>query len=93
MLNAVIAEGIRIDHRDMTMISAYARGEVSGQDLLAHVCQFTTLTSYQEWLKLSFDRHGGSLKASVSVEQIVAELEAFIRRKHLKNYQIAKNRS
>lgn len=93
MLNAVIAEGIGIEHYDMTMINAYARGEVAGRDLLAHVCQFTTLTSYQEWLTTSFDKQGSGLNTTVSVEQIVAEVEAYIRRKHLKNHQIAMNRS
>lgn len=93
MLNTVVAEGIRIEHYDMTMINAYARGEVSGRDLLAHVCQFTTLTLYQEWLTMSFDKHGSGLNTSVSVEQIVAEVEAYIRRKPLKNHQIAMNRS
>ncbi|MGF6183763.1 hypothetical protein ABIB42_004821 [Massilia sp. UYP32] len=93
MLNGVTAEGIRIDHCDMTMINAYARGEVSGRDLLAHVCQFTTLTSYQEWLKTGFDRHGSSRKTSVSVEQNVAEVAAYIRRKYLKNDPTAKSGS
>jgi len=85
MLNTFIAEGIRIDRHDLTMIDAYVRGEVSGRDLLAHVCQFTTLTSYQEWLTMRVDRHASGLNTSVSVEQIVAEVEAGIRRKHLKN--------
>jgi hypothetical protein len=81
MLHVLSLEGITVDDGDISMLCSYMKGTVSGRDLLAHVYQFATLSSYQDWLNTTSRIHGGN--SSPTVEQIVAEVERFIRRKHL----------
>jgi hypothetical protein len=81
MLHVLSLEGITVDDGDISMLCSYMKGTVSGRDLLAHVYQFATLSSYQDWLSTTSRMHGGN--SSPTVEQIVAEVERFIRRKHL----------
>ena len=85
MLNAISREGVAIDHDDIVILDGYVRGVISGRDLLAHACQFEDLSSYQEWLKGRCAAISGRLHSDVSVEQIVDEVEAFIRRKYLQH--------
>lgn len=82
MLAELDSQGIAIEQFDMIMLDAYVKQEVSGQDLLAHICQFSTLSSYQDWLVASFNRQAGDLKTPASVEQIVAQVDAYIRSKN-----------
>jgi hypothetical protein len=85
MINALRNEGVVVGDTDIIMLNAFVKGEVSGQDLLAHACQFCTLSSYQEWLKKSFESHVDKLKPRPSVEQIVTEVKNYIRYKHEEN--------
>jgi hypothetical protein len=83
MLHALTLEGITVDDSDISILFGYLKGNVSGHDLLAHACQFTTLSAYQDWLCMTLKTSGRKSTSSPSVEQIVGEVEAFIRRKHL----------
>jgi hypothetical protein len=83
MLHALTSEGVTVDDSDMSILCAYLKGNVSGRDLLAHACQFSTLSSYQHWLYITSKTYGRNSNPSPSVEQIVGEVESFIRRKHL----------
>lgn len=82
MLAKLDSQGIAIEQLDMIMLDAYVKRKVSGKDLLAHVCHFGTLSSYQDWLVASFNRQVGDLNKPASVEQIVAQVDAYIRNKN-----------
>ena len=88
MLHVLSLEGITINDSDMSMLCSYMKGTVSGHDLLAHTCQFATLSSYQDWLNMTSRTDDGNLGSLATVEQIVAEVERFIRRKHLEFSQL-----
>lgn len=83
MIQTLASEGVTIDDSDRLMLCGYLKGNVSAQDLLAHACQFSTLSAYQEWLCMTSKRYCRNSSSSPSVEQVVREFEAFIRRKHL----------
>ncbi len=92
MLEVLSLEGITVDDGDISMLCSYVKGTVSGHDLLAHAYQFATLSSYQDWLRTTSRVHGGDSDSSPTAEQIVAEVERFIRRKHLEFSQDSKSR-
>ena len=83
MLDVLIFEGVAVDDGDVSMLCSYIRGSISGQDLLAHVHQFATLSSYQDWLSTTSTMHSDNSNSVPSVEQVIAEFEQFIRRKYL----------
>lgn len=75
------AEGVAISVTDEAMLSAYVRGVVSGEDLLAHTAQFCDLSSYQKWLYSRFEGYYPSRSSAISVEQVVAEVALNLRHK------------
>ena len=83
MLHVLSSEGIAVDDSDISMLCSYVKGAISAHDLLDHAHQFATLSSYQNWLSTTSKMHGGNSNSSPAVEQIIAEVEGFIRRKHL----------
>jgi len=92
MLHVLSLEGIAVDDGDISMLCGYMKGTISGHDLLTHAYQFATLPSYQDWLSTSSRTHDGNSNSSPTVEQIVAEVERFIRRKHLEFPNNSKSR-
>lgn len=83
LLNGLEGIGIFVDEFDETMISAYVRGDVSERDLLAHVCQFQDLTSYQLWLQQELLPDSQRRRSPTSVEQLVHEISVHLRRKYV----------
>jgi len=82
MMHRLEAEGISICQSDSGMLGAYLRNEISGKDLLAHVCQFKDLSSYQQWLQQCFGPTATSIHSSVSIELLMREVEYGFRRKY-----------
>ena len=83
MLDVLSSEGIAVDDGDVSMLCGYIRGSISRQDLLAHVHQFATLSSYQDWLSTTAKMPGDDPNSASSVEQVMAEFERFLRRKYV----------
>lgn len=83
LINGLQEEGIGIDTEDEAMLRAYLHGEVSDQDLLAQVCQFQDLTSYQRWLQHEPGILATSRHSTISVEQVMREVSAHFRRKNI----------
>lgn len=82
LMNELDAEGIIIDVDDQAMLGAYLRGEICDRDLLAHVCQFQDLTSYQRWLQQGLAPNAKIRRSTPSVEQLVREVSAHFLRKY-----------
>jgi len=81
-INSLEEEGIVVSESDEAMLRAYVRGTISGQDLLAHVAQFSDLSSYQDWLHGRLGESRLANATEVSVEQLVRELEIRFRRRN-----------
>lgn len=90
LLDDLHFEGIEIDDHDLVMLNGYAQGNISVNDLLAHICQFSSFSAYQEWLGMNFKKHVIDPDADFSIELIVVEIGAFIRRKNLELKNVAK---
>ena len=82
IIQVLALDKIAVEQNDLVMLIAYVKGDVSGQDLLAHVHQFSSLMSYQDWLEIDAVKYADNTNSSPSVEKIVAEVEIFIRRKN-----------
>jgi hypothetical protein len=82
MVSRLESDGISICQSDNGMLGAYLRSEISGKDLLAHVCQFKDLSSYQQWLRQCFGPTAISIQYPVSIELLMREVEYGFRRKY-----------
>ena len=83
MVRRLESDGISICQYDNGVLGAYLRSEISGKDLLAHVCQFKDLSSYQQWLHQCFGPTAISIQHPMSIELLMREVEYGFRRKHV----------
>lgn len=81
-MNELEVAGIVIADADQAMLRAYVRGGVSGADLFAHIAQFDDLSSYQNWLHNTLRARPSPDASDLSVELLVAEVAAGLRRRN-----------